>query len=215
MCDFVTFNYIKQQIVDGFFHADPHPGNMFFLPNNKMCYIDFGLMGNLSPSLQQMAINWLQAIIAQDPKGVVTTLLKLKKDSDTVERDELMEVVKSLMDKLKKSTQSEYSLSRMCYDILVAAIDFKIVVPRALLLFVRGISVLDGAATRLSPDFHYVDSAQRAFWRVLLMRSAMNKKNPEVSLMAEHLTEYAQSISKVLNSYPLEHMLMKGGEGNG
>jgi ubiquinone biosynthesis protein len=66
---------LKMILVDGFFHADPHPGNVFYLPGNRVCMIDFGMVGRLSTERRDQIVDLLGALAKRDDEGMMSVLL--------------------------------------------------------------------------------------------------------------------------------------------
>lgn len=217
VCEFVTYNYIKQQVIDGYFHADPHPSNLIIMPGGRICYIDFGLMGSMSGGLKEAAIEWLTATVTDDPVQITAALLKLgRKQMSAVERKEFTRRIRLLMKRLKTSLAAEYTLSQMYYDMLVLSMEYQLHIPQSLLLFVKGVSALDGVARRLSPDFSYTDSAQRAFRKVMFLDTVESKtKTPDLGAAAAnvlfgHAADYLGALTNIFARYELSPA--KGGD---
>ena len=63
-------------LIDGFFHADPHPGNVFFLPDNRIVFIDFGMVGRLSRDRRDELADLLAALSRRDERGVYDVLIE-------------------------------------------------------------------------------------------------------------------------------------------
>ena len=68
---------MKQIFVHGFFHADPHPGNIFILPDNVICYLDFGMMGRIGRQTREDFADLIMSVVRQDESGAANALLKL------------------------------------------------------------------------------------------------------------------------------------------
>jgi ubiquinone biosynthesis protein len=67
---------LKMVLEDGFFHADPHPGNVFYLPGNRVAFIDFGMAGHLSERRRDELVRLLDGLVGRDAEGVVDILLE-------------------------------------------------------------------------------------------------------------------------------------------
>ena len=66
---------LKMILVDGFFHADPHPGNVMFLPGNRIALIDFGMVGRLSPTRRSQIVDLLAGLARHDEQAMLEVLL--------------------------------------------------------------------------------------------------------------------------------------------
>jgi ubiquinone biosynthesis protein len=67
---------LKMIVEDGFFHADPHPGNVFYLPGNRIAFIDFGMVGRLSPRRREELLRLLLGLVERQPQAVADVLLE-------------------------------------------------------------------------------------------------------------------------------------------
>ena len=66
--------FLKQVLDHGIFHGDPHPGNIFVLPNHVLCMLDYGMVGRLSPELKQQLIDLLEALLRRDVEQIIAQL---------------------------------------------------------------------------------------------------------------------------------------------
>jgi ubiquinone biosynthesis protein len=71
---------LKMILVDGFFHADPHPGNLIFLPGNRIAFIDFGMAGRLSPTRRRQLVDLLAGLVRHDEDAMLEVLLEWRGD---------------------------------------------------------------------------------------------------------------------------------------
>src|SRR5258706_14128333 len=67
--------FLKMILIDGFFQADPHPGNVFYLPGNRIVMIDFGMVGRLSPVRRNQVIDLFAGLAQMDEEAMIDTLL--------------------------------------------------------------------------------------------------------------------------------------------
>ena len=89
---------MSQFFVHGFFHADPHPGNILILPENVICYVDFGMMGRISRRERQDFADLIMHIVRRNEKRVVDVILRMVETHGPLERDELESDVGELID---------------------------------------------------------------------------------------------------------------------
>ena len=69
--------YLKQLLEDGFFHADPHPGNLLVMPDGRLAFFDFGMVGRITPKLQSKMIDAFFHVVGKDPAGIAQDLIDL------------------------------------------------------------------------------------------------------------------------------------------
>jgi predicted unusual protein kinase regulating ubiquinone biosynthesis (AarF/ABC1/UbiB family) len=160
--------YLKQVFEDGFFHADPHPGNLFVLPAPnrshagawKLVFVDFGMTGTLSPEAFSGLREVLLAVGTRDAPRLVRAFQKLQVLLPGADLDLLERACKRVFDTLwGKSTRemmrmstAEFSAFAEEFGELLYEMPFQ--VPENLILLGRCVSILSGMATGLDPDFN-------------------------------------------------------------
>ena len=114
-------NLIMEQIfVHGFFHADPHPGNIFILPDNVICFIDFGMMGRLSRQNREDFTDLLLYILARNERKVTDCVLKLTDHQGEVDRDALSRDLSEMLDRYLYLPLKELEAGRILQHLLGA-----------------------------------------------------------------------------------------------
>ncbi len=176
----VTF---EQFFVHGFFHADPHPGNIFVTPNNtegvdfELTFIDFGMMGQISDLQRGRLQNFIFAVVARDARAWVAAtedLGVLLPSADTVQLERaISELFKRFggvgVAELTQTDPKEIREFAMRFSDLVLALPFQL--PENYLLLVRSISVISGVTSALNRNFNMWDAVD-PFARSLLNGSA-------------------------------------------
>jgi ubiquinone biosynthesis protein len=161
---------LEQTLVDGFFHADPHPGNIFVLPDNVVCFIDFGMMGRLGASVREDFVELIYHVIDGNPARVTETVLRLTNADVATARPELERDVARFMDSYVGRPLREMDLSKLLGDILSALSRHGLHVPSDLFLMLKAITQVESVAVALVPDFDLVTEAEPYVRRVFLDR---------------------------------------------
>lgn len=154
-------SFIKQYFDYGYFHADPHPGNIFVLPGNKLMFLDFGMVGLLDSQLTALASAAFLALLQRDVEKIVAILLQIEENFD--ERAQTKDVrdlvnVNGLRKEITlivlqwSSVGKSGQFTRLFYDIMEAAVKNGISVPVDLTLFSKSIVMLDSVANELDPN---------------------------------------------------------------
>lgn len=150
---------LKMILLDGYFHADPHPGNIIFLPGNRIGIIDFGMIGHLTERRRNEIVNLLHAIVYRDENGIREVLLDWAGDAEIDEArltHDLAELVFSYDDlKIK-----DVNIGALLQDITTIMRDNSLVLPADLTLLFKTIITLEGLGQQLNPDYHMVDQIQ-------------------------------------------------------
>ncbi len=155
--------YFKMILEDGFFHADPHPGNIFIMPDGKIGIVDFGIVGWLSPEIMEKIAGVLSALVNKDFNSLVEQLIELgmtHENTDTdLFRQKLMADVANLLVPLYDLPLAEVNFAEILDTILLIVVKHKLQLPSTLLLVDKCILMVDGIVRNLDPDFNFIDIA--------------------------------------------------------
>ncbi len=140
---------------DGFFHADPHPGNLFFLPDNRIAFIDFGMVGYLSDRRREQFVSLLHAIVDDDEEAVADALIDLC-EGQSVQGDSLIEDVSVFLHNYHGVGLQQLDLTAVINDLLSMLRRNDLVLPLELAQTFKVFITLEGLGRRLDPDFNLV-----------------------------------------------------------
>lgn len=161
---------IQQTLVDGFFHADPHPGNIFVLSNNVVCFIDFGMMGRLSQKVRDDFVELVYHVIDQKPTQVTEALLRLTTSEVGITAPELERDVAQLLDAYAGRPLCKIDLSVLLGRISVFLDQHGLRIPPDLYLMLKAIIQIQATAVALAPEFDLAKEAEPHVRRVFLDR---------------------------------------------
>lgn len=160
IANLLSDNYIKQAIDDGFFHADPHSDNIKIV-NDKIVYLDFGMMGRLNFQNRSLLNECMVAIATDDINGVCDVLLKLDTDPNEVDYINLKNSVRMLLDKNKQVGISQINIRTFVSELIKILSDNYITLPRDIMVLIRGIVVLEGLLKDISPNINLMNVLKR------------------------------------------------------
>ncbi|MDO5825626.1 MAG: AarF/UbiB family protein [Methanosphaera sp.] len=150
-------SFIKQILVHGFFHADPHPGNIFVLEDDRLAFVDFGMVGHLNDDLKEDIAKLFVFLSQGDARLISKQLFYMgivKDDSN------LKEVEYEIIDILDRYYGMEFNdLSAIMRGILEDGLlnKYEIVIPRDIMMLVRALSMVNDVGKQLCPDFNTTD----------------------------------------------------------
>ena len=151
-------NYMKQIIDDGFFHADPHPGNII-IREGKIVWIDMGMMGRLPLRDQRLLGTAIEAVARHDIgtiKDVVLTI-GVFRGKGKINHIRLYADIDDIMSKYGTLDLSEMNLSAVISDVLGIAKEHEISMPRGFSMLARGIATIEGVVADLSPAVNLIE----------------------------------------------------------
>lgn len=152
--------YLKQLLDTGFFHADPHPGNMIRTPDGKLAILDFGLVTKLTDDQKYGMIEAIAHLIHRDYPEIVKDFVKLDFIPDGVNLEPILPVLAKVFDQaLEGGGAKNINFQELASDLAQITFDYPFRIPPYFALIIRAIGVLEGIALVGNPDFAIVDEA--------------------------------------------------------
>ncbi|RYE51252.1 MAG: AarF/ABC1/UbiB kinase family protein, partial [Hyphomicrobiales bacterium] len=143
---------LRMIVINGQFHADPHPGNVFFLDDGMLGLIDFGAVGTLLPKRREELVRLGLAIASQDTSGVVDILMLWAGDPD-VDRFRLEDALAELIDRFSNVLLEQIDLSDIFQRVFALLREFHLTLPPDLALVLRTLLTAEGFVRRIDPKF--------------------------------------------------------------
>jgi len=161
---------MKQIFVHGFFHADPHPGNIFILPNNIICYLDFGMMGRVNRQTRDKFVDLVTAVIHRDEAKAVDILLKLTYCEKEPDRNALNKEVAEFIDQHFFRPLKELDLVKLLHQLLEITSRYQMRLETDLFMMLKALSTVHGLGRTLDPDFDMIEHIAPFIRRIKLER---------------------------------------------
>ncbi|CEJ46554.1 ABC1 kinase family protein [Umezakia ovalisporum] len=173
--------FFQQLYIDGFFHADPHPGNLFYLVDGRIGLLDCGMVGRLDPRTQQILTEMLLAIIDLDAGRCAQLTLQLAGSSQPVILSRLENDYDRMLRKYHNVSLTEINFSQVIYEILQVARNNKIPLPSNMGLYAKTLANLEGVARAFNPQVNLFEEIQPLITD--LFRRQLLGENPVRSLL--------------------------------
>jgi len=189
---------LAQIFETGFFHADPHPGNIFVLPDNVICLLDFGMVGVVDRNTREDFVDLLDSIVHQDELYTAQVLLKLTdRDEDPDMRQLERDVADFLGQHLYKPLK-DIELSKLLQHLLEVASRHRLRIRPDIFLMMKALSTVEGVATLLDPEFDLIAQAEPFIKRVKLQRMAPNRIATDLTRLASQSFQFLQTFPRDL-----------------
>ncbi len=134
-----------------FFHADPHPGNIFVLPDNVLCYIDFGMMGRLDLETRERFADLIMSIVHRDEREAAKALLRLTLSEEEPDYPALQRDTAGFMDKHCYRPLKDVELGPLLHQFMEMAKKHRLGIPPDLFLMIKALSTVEGLGRALDP----------------------------------------------------------------
>ncbi len=149
--------FFQQLYIDGFFHADPHPGNLFYLNDGRIALLDCGMVGRLDPRTQQILTEMLLAIVDLDAQRCSQLTLELAESPHPVNLSQLSNDYDRMLRKYYNISLSQINFSQVFYEVLQVARNNKIRLPSNMGLYAKTLANLEGVARSFDPKINLLD----------------------------------------------------------
>ncbi|OLE56021.1 MAG: hypothetical protein AUG51_00395 [Acidobacteria bacterium 13_1_20CM_3_53_8] len=152
--------YLKQLLEDGFFHADPHPGNLLVMDNGRLAFFDFGMTGRITPRLQSMMIDAFFHVVGRDVHGLGQDLINLNFLKPGVDPESVRPVVEGLFQHYLNLKLGEVNFKELTYDLAEVMYDYPFRLPANFTYVMRALMTLEGIGIVTDPGFSFFETAK-------------------------------------------------------
>ncbi|MBX3233750.1 MAG: AarF/ABC1/UbiB kinase family protein [Labilithrix sp.] len=214
---------IKMVFEDGFFHADPHPGNVIIMGGTEgtepvIGLIDCGMVGRLSPELRDRTIDLMVAASRKDAYGVADSLYAIGRPTKKVDMREYRPEVALLAEKYLGRPLKEIDLSAMIRDLVQGAMKYGLEIPTDFMLVGKALMTIEGIGKQLDPDLDVFGEAQPYFVRLLKARYSPQRIGNELIRGVEQLSRAGYDVPlqarEVLEDLRLGRLSVRIAEGS-
>ncbi|WP_282050480.1 ABC1 kinase family protein [Maribacter aquivivus] len=204
--------YIEQILDFGFFHADPHPGNIFILPESgKICFLDFGMMGTILPNEKESINDLLLYFLSKDVKKIITLLEKVAIRTKIPDYKKLEQDLYQLLEGISNTAIQNIKLGDTLSQFKIVLYENKIIIPHYLYMLIRGIVLIEGVGLKLDPEFNITKNLEPYTAKILRKRFSLKylfKKNlnrlKDINALADTLPDDINTIVKKIKDGKLE-----------
>jgi ubiquinone biosynthesis protein len=151
-------SFLKQVFEDGFFHGDPHPGNVFLLEDGRLCFHDFGIMGRLSAYDQEALAQLILAVSSGEVSWMVDAYFEMGVATEGVDREAFTRDASQALDAYYEAAGKGYSFGEIVRQFALLSQRHRIKLPRQFLLVSKAFMLVESQALTLAPDFNALAS---------------------------------------------------------
>ncbi|MDJ0601651.1 MAG: AarF/ABC1/UbiB kinase family protein [Crocosphaera sp.] len=198
--------FFQQIYLNGFFHADPHPGNLFYLEDGRVAILDCGMVGRLDPRTQQILTEMLLAIVDIDAQRCAQLTLELAEAGQPLSLDRLESDYDTMLRKYYNLSISQLNFSEVFYEVLQVARNNRIRLPSNMGLYAKTLANLEGVARAFDPEINLLnqikplmtdlfrrqllgDNPVETFLRTALDLKSLSLRSPrQMELLLDRLT---------------------------
>lgn len=169
--------YLKQLLEDGFFHADPHPGNLLVMDSGHLAFFDFGMVGRITPRLQSQMIDAFFHVVGRDVQGLGQDILNLNFLKPGVDPEKVRPVVEGLFKHYLNLTLGEINFKELTYDLAEVMYEYPFRLPANFTYIMRALMTLEGIGIVTDPGFSFFETAKPFAKEFMLRREGKHFRN--------------------------------------
>jgi ubiquinone biosynthesis protein len=186
---------LKQIFVHGFFHADPHPGNLLILPGNMICFLDMGMVGRLDRESREDLADLLMGLAGRDAPAVTDALLTITSWDTEPDRNVLERDVGEFMDRHFYKPLKELEFGKLIHQLFDMASKHYLRLPPDILFLIKAFNALESLGRGLDPEFDIIERARPFVEQV--QRERLHPRR-----LAEDLVGYSSQILRLAKTLP-------------
>ena len=185
--------YLKSALEHGFFHADPHPGNILILPDNVVCLLDFGMMGRLSARDREILAGMLTSLVDRDAKKMARLLLELAGAQSSVQPEQMEMELSDLIEEASVSL-NQLNVTQFLEQVIRLLRNHQLHVPRYYIWLARVVAMVENMARQLDPNFNLAEYAAPYVRRLMVLRLHPRETIRRVRLINADLAELLKDL---------------------
>jgi ubiquinone biosynthesis protein len=184
-----------QQVLDyGLFHADPHPGNIFVLPDQIICMIDFGMVGRLGQDLKEQLLDLLQALLERDVDRIISQLLYSGELTDTADLKNLRRDLHDFIEDYYDLVLQDIKIGRLFSEFIEILTHHRIHFPPDYMMLAKALVVMEGVGRQLDPNFNMISHMRPYVKSLIVERFSPKNISAQASRIAVAYTSLAKNL---------------------
>lgn len=194
-------SFLKQVLIDGLFHGDPHPGNFFILPGNRICMLDYGMVGRLDTELKYQLADLLLAILQRDVESVITLLLYSGDITEDIDTKHLKRDLSELIDDYYEIPLQEINAGKLLTEFIEILTLYRIKFPADLMLLGKALITIEGIGRQLDPAFNMISHLRPFMEKLVRDKVTPAQVTKEVLRIAQSYGALAKNLPRDLKEF--------------
>lgn len=166
--------YLKQFLQDGFFHADPHPGNLAVSPSGSLIFYDYGMMAEVKTMAKDQMVKTFFAVLRKDTNEVVETLVNMGFIEPIADMSPVKRMLKFILDRFTERPVNVYEFEQIKGELVAIFEKRPFRLPPQMTYLLKSLTTLDGIARILDPEYNFTTAAQPFVKSIVLTKGRGN-----------------------------------------
>lgn len=194
---------LKQILVHGFFHADPHPGNILVIRNERIAFLDFGIVGRVDDYMKEKLGSVFVAVIRRDTNKIIDEFLDIGMLDEETSLPEFKEDLSELIETYYGTTLGQVNISTLMNEVLMVSLRHRIRIPTDFVLLIKALVTVEGVCRQLNPEFNLTE-VSKPFVESLIVermhpRYFINRVIENLSELNELVKAFPRRIDNILS----------------
>jgi len=185
---------LKQIFVHGFFHGDPHPGNILIMPSGKIAFIDFGMMGRIDKYTKYKLADLITGVINKDTEKIVNVLLELSQTDNDLKVSDIQLDVGDLIERYYGKILKRINMSQLLNEVLTIVAKYKIMLPSNFAMLLKCLITIEGVVLEIDPDFNFFEAAKPFVKKMIRDRYSPEQLFRKIS---KNLADFSKSLTLI------------------
>jgi len=204
---------LSQVFHHGFFHADPHPGNIFVLPGNVICLLDFGMMGVVDRQTREDFVDLVDTIVQQNETRVAQVLLRLTDWERAPENRHFEREIADFMGRHLYKPLKDIEFGKLIHELIELATAFRLRIPPDIFLMLKALGSVENIGRQLDPDFDMIAAAAPFVRQVKLDRFRPKRLTDDavdlIGRLYVFLSQFPRELLELINQVRQERLAVK------
>ncbi|UCD32187.1 MAG: AarF/ABC1/UbiB kinase family protein [Desulfobacterales bacterium] len=187
---------LKQIFIHGFFHADPHPGNIFVLPDNVICLLDFGMTGSVDRQTREDFVDLVDSVVHQQTSRATQVILKLTDWDDEPDIRALEKDVADFMGQHLFKPLKEIEIGKLLNHLLEMAFRHRLIISPGIYFMMKALTTIEQVARSLDPDFDMIAETKPFIERVKLAKFYPRRIADDMIKLGSDMMQFIQQFPK-------------------
>ena len=187
---------LKQIFHHGFFHADPHPGNIFVLPNNVICLLDFGMTGSIGRHTRENFVDLIDRVVHQDEISTTKALLTITIHENEPDQRLLEKDVADFMGRHLYKALKDIEIGKLLQHLLELAARHRLSIPPDIFLMMKALGTIEGVGLMLDPEFNMIARSEPFIRHIKLARFDPQRIAGDIMRVTSETLEFFQQFPR-------------------
>ncbi len=187
-------SFLKQVLEYGLFHGDPHPGNVFILPDQVICMLDYGMVGRLGQDLKDQLLDLLQALLERDVDRIISQLLYSGELTDNSDMKNLRRDLHDFIEDYYDIVLQDIKVGKLLSEFIDILTHHRIHFPADFMLLAKALIIMEGVGRQLDPDFNMISHMRPYVNRLVMERFSPKNVAAQASRIGQAYTSLAKNL---------------------